>query len=523
MVGAVLSKTTNYGFNRIRFDMPGWHGLEHDNWTLADALLSSIGSVPGSRGIWANGTAYAAGDRVADPDGGGLYRCAVAHTSATSGTFSADRAAHPSYWALITQVPVWVGTWTTATSYSTQDIVRYTNAYYYCVAAHTSGTFATDLAAGKWTLVFNLQDAYDQAAAAAASATAAAGSATAAAGSATAAANSATAASGSASAAATSATNAATSATNSSTYATSSSGSAVAADNSRIAAASSATAAATSATNASTSATNASNSATAASNSATAAAASATAAANSITHGQCRLVMTSNTVLTLQPYNGVGLKINGVVRSIDPASPPTIGPWGASLHRYIYAYWTGTAIALEASTTTHTTDTVTGVRIKSGDATRTLVGMAMTVAANTFADDTIVRYVASYFNRRRKHMAAANIANTTSGAIINLSGTFLNFITWFDEVAEQYLAVTIDVPDLGIGYIGVGVDGSAAYINQSYAQNTTGNWFDTVPAMYSGQSFTENVPHYFHVMGGTSNGALMSYTGNPLHMGFVVS
>jgi len=288
MVGAVLSKTSNYGFNRIRFDMPGWHGLEHDNWTLADALLASIGSIPGSRGIWTNGTPYVVGDRVADPDGGGLYRCAVAHTSAVSGSFADDRAAHMTYWVLITQVPIWAGTWATATNYNAQDIVRHANAYYYCIAAHTSGTFSTDLAAGRWTLVLDLQPAFDAASAAAASASAASGSASAAstsatnaASSASAAASSATSASGSASAAAGSASTAGTQASNASSSASAAAGSASAASGSASAAAGSASTASTQATNAGNSATSASNSATAAGTSATNAANSAAAAATS--------------------------------------------------------------------------------------------------------------------------------------------------------------------------------------------------------------------------------------------------
>lgn len=40
--------------------------------------------------------------------------------------------------------------WLTATSYSVNDVVSESSRTYYCLEAHTSGTFATDLAAGKW-------------------------------------------------------------------------------------------------------------------------------------------------------------------------------------------------------------------------------------------------------------------------------------------------------------------------------------------------------------------------------------
>ena len=48
--------------------------------------------------------------------------------------------------------------WATATAYAVGDLVRYdagaaTDGTYVCAVAHTSGTFATDLAANKWTLL----------------------------------------------------------------------------------------------------------------------------------------------------------------------------------------------------------------------------------------------------------------------------------------------------------------------------------------------------------------------------------
>jgi hypothetical protein len=42
------------------------------------------------------------------------------------------------------------GGWVTATAYAKGDIVLQGGVVYVCMVAHTSGTFATDLAAGKW-------------------------------------------------------------------------------------------------------------------------------------------------------------------------------------------------------------------------------------------------------------------------------------------------------------------------------------------------------------------------------------
>ena len=74
--------------------------------------------------------------------------------------------------------------WLTATAYAVDAAVFEANKLYFCLVAHTSGTFATDLAAAKWTevvdfttLVTDAEDAADAAAVSAAAASASAASA----------------------------------------------------------------------------------------------------------------------------------------------------------------------------------------------------------------------------------------------------------------------------------------------------------------------------------------------------------
>jgi hypothetical protein len=45
-------------------------------------------------------------------------------------------------------------TWQTATAYELRDAVYINNGLYYCTEAHTSGVFATDLAAVKWAVIW---------------------------------------------------------------------------------------------------------------------------------------------------------------------------------------------------------------------------------------------------------------------------------------------------------------------------------------------------------------------------------
>ena len=68
---------------------------------------------------------------------------------------------------LQTGVGNWEGTWATSTAYALRDVVvdgaagANTDNLYVCIEAHTSGTWATDLAAAKWELMVNVSEARD--------------------------------------------------------------------------------------------------------------------------------------------------------------------------------------------------------------------------------------------------------------------------------------------------------------------------------------------------------------------------
>jgi hypothetical protein len=140
MSSGVSSKTPFYGFNLINFDYPRWSTFEHENWTKIDAIMQASGVV--NAGLWANSTVYLAGARVVDPTDFRIYNNNVTHTSAASPTtFAADRAANPTYWSVATNAPIYRGDWAALTVYNYLDIVRNTTdgAFYICIIAHTSG------------------------------------------------------------------------------------------------------------------------------------------------------------------------------------------------------------------------------------------------------------------------------------------------------------------------------------------------------------------------------------------------
>lgn len=114
-------------------------------------------------------------------------------------------------------------------------------------------------------------------------------------------------------------------------------------------------------------------------------------------HGQVKLVADSATNLQLRPYNGGALIINGVQRILTNNVDLSNSGMAANTLYYIYAYWTGSAVALEYSTTVFTGGS-RGVQIKTGDATRTFVGAVQTSATSTFVDSSTNRATRSWFN-----------------------------------------------------------------------------------------------------------------------------
>lgn len=151
--------------------------------------------------------------------------------------------------------------------------------------------------------------------------------------------------------------------------------------------------------------------------------------------GQCRLVK-SGANLVLQRFGGLWLTINDTVYAI-PSAGVSLAATGLTpgTTYNIYAYMSGATMTLEASTTAHATNSATGIEIKSGDATRTLVGMARPITGPAWSDVINQRFVISYFNRRpiqcQAGLAVAGTSISTSPA--ELATSLRNeFLAWAD-------------------------------------------------------------------------------------------
>jgi hypothetical protein len=172
----------------------------------------------------------------------------------------------------------------------------------------------------------------------------------------------------------------------------------------------------------------------------------------SINCGRLRYI--SPTQLSFTPFNGGHIKINGVLVPI-----PTSGivgltnsnayvngvagqSLGAATVYYVYVFSNAGVLTADFSLTGHATSvalTNEGTEIKSGDNTRTLIGMIRTAnGATTFIDNPQNRFVLSWFNRRSRPIKGPG-TNTTIGVgswtTIN-GASYCYFLTWGDEACD---------------------------------------------------------------------------------------
>lgn len=183
--------------------------------------------------------------------------------------------------------------------------------------------------------------------------------------------------------------------------------------------------------------------------------------------GQCQLTMGGGDLI-LSRYNGYKLFINNAFRII-PSSPPTIntGSLSANTTYYIYAYMSGSTMTLEASATVPAEYSVNGVLVKTGDASRTLVGMGRTNASPAWS---ICR---SWFNditnTSSSYYTADRSTNSTAGFAEVNSEIRAGFLVWDGQPADISVnggtLLNMGAGDGGNAYYGIAIDGASPQDN----------------------------------------------------------
>lgn len=144
--------------------------------------------------------------------------------------------------------------------------------------------------------------------------------------------------------------------------------------------------------------------------------------------------------LVLTRKNGKTVPINGA-NQIIPAAGVSLAPTGATPLQlnYIYAFMNAGVMTLERSTTAYSIDANTGIAIKTGDPTRTLVGMAQADTGPVWVDSPSKRWVRSWFNDFGVRLFANFTANrtTTSTTYVELNSEIrCQALLWAGEVFE---------------------------------------------------------------------------------------
>jgi hypothetical protein len=231
---------------------------------------------------------------------------------------------------------------------------------------------------------------------------------------------------------------------------------------------------------------------------------------------QCYFQYTNATTCTLARKDGAWVQIAGALYQI-PSVGVTLGTGGLSPSTlyYVYAYMSGSTLTLEASATAWAASTTAGnegMPIKSGDNTRTLVGMLYTNGSTQFDAAMVI----SYWNptRRVTRVVEGAASSTTSSSWVAI-GTAVYFL-WFTGFPLPQPTVMCPVSSSGAIPVYLG-----AYLNGSTPTATnmaTAATFEALTVHGSNQSPSQG-RGYFQGWGVTNSGtATYGYTAGGVFM-----
>lgn len=182
-----------------------------------------------------------------------------------------------------------------------------------------------------------------------------------------------------------------------------------------------------------------------------------------------QLQFTSGTVLTLAPKAGGWLWINGFNYAVPASLTVGNGGLAASTLYYVYAAISAGAMVLDPPSVTGYTVNASGIAVKSGDATRTLVGMCVTDGSSLFQGGLLTR---SYWQRPRSAFNQTSFSanhSTASATFVELSSQIRNsFLVWAGENVDWSTSGGFNNSASGTNaFTGVGFDGTTPELQQA--------------------------------------------------------
>jgi hypothetical protein len=176
---------------------------------------------------------------------------------------------------------------------------------------------------------------------------------------------------------------------------------------------------------------------------------------------------------------------------------------------YIYAFMNSGTMTLEAAPIAHATDTTTGVEIKSGDPTRTLVGLAATIAGPAWSDSGQNALVASWFNpvSKTRQGVFTTQRSTASTTPVELNAEIrVQVVTFAGREIEA--RVSGEQSNTAAAYIGTQLNIDGAGQNESCSGTVAGAGAGMVLGIAARKALAEG----FHFV--SINGVVGSGTGN---------
>jgi hypothetical protein len=236
-----------------------------------------------------------------------------------------------------------------------------------------------------------------------------------------------------------------------------------------------------------------------------------------------RLSYVSATSLQFLPYNGPYLRIKGIIYQIPGAGIVGLANTGVYVNGvagqnlavftqyFVYAFINAGVITADFSTTSHSMDTTTGnvgTEIKTGDSTRTLIGMIYTNGIGQFQLSPIIG-VLSWFNRRDLAIDAGvpNVTTTITTLINVNSGGAIGMLNWGDEAVFAEMAGALSVSGASYCSCAIGLDGSSGSAATQFALGAiTYSTAGEVANVGGFASVTEGVHVYWAALGAISGG-----------------
>lgn len=218
--------------------------------------------------------------------------------------------------------------------------------------------------------------------------------------------------------------------------------------------------------------------------------------------------------LVLSPAKGNLITVNGFPCTI-PDAGVTLAPTALSATTLYYIYAVATAgviSSLEASVTIYTTSTSSlnrGTRIKTGDETRTLVGMAYVETAATFTDTDAKKFTRSSNDRgiiAKNNFGADATSAVTAGFAEIAAGRKAQFITWAGENITAYASGATFNSGANVNRTGLGLDSvTVAQDGAGQAAMTAANTPIPQAVLFGQNSISEGL-HYITMLGYVSAG-----------------